>query len=108
MMTGLVLKGCRGVKMDWLVIRWGLDNIDVCQVHVRDEMGWGGGHTSRGREEKLGGTQKRCGGKEIQNNHLCKTLQATHKTAHCLQVQGDQTSLCKIFIIYLSFDLFLT
>lgn len=59
MMTGLVLKGCRGVKMDWLVIRWGLDNIDVCQVHVRDEMGWGGRpHLKRERREARGYTEE--------------------------------------------------
>lgn len=52
MMTGLVLKGCRGVKMDWLVIRWGLDNVDVCQVHVRDGMGWGGGEAIPQEGEK--------------------------------------------------------
>lgn len=38
-MTELVLKGCRGVKMDWLVIHWGHDNVDDCQVGVRDGTG---------------------------------------------------------------------
>ncbi len=39
MMTELVLKGRRGVKMDWLVIHWGQDNVDDCQVGVRDGTG---------------------------------------------------------------------